>query len=74
MTGHIATIGAGIAAAGAAIGTGIGNGRVIAATLEGMSRQPELEGKLRGTMFLGVGLIEAVPILAFVISLMLLNK
>ncbi|KRN75289.1 hypothetical protein IV73_GL000452 [Weissella kandleri] len=74
MTGHIATIGSGIAVAGAAIGTGIGNGRVIAAMIEGTSRQPELEGKLRTNMFVGVALIEAVPILAFVISLMLLSK
>lgn len=72
--GHLAQIGAGIAAGGAAIGAGIGNGHVIAAMIEGTARQPELEGKLRGAMFLGVGLVEAVPILGFVISLLLLNK
>ena len=31
-------------------------------------------GQLRTTMFIGVGLIEAVPIIAVVISFMLLNK
>ena len=57
-----------------AIGTGVGNGLVIAKTLEGMSRQPELSGQLRTTMFIGVGLIEAVPIIAIVISFMLMAK
>ncbi|MGN1293388.1 F0F1 ATP synthase subunit C [Weissella soli] len=70
----MATIGAGIAAAGAAIGAGIGNGHVIASMIEGTARQPELEGKLRTNMFIGVGLVEAVPILSFVISLLLISK
>lgn len=74
MQGHIATIGAGIAAAGAAIGAGIGNGHVIASMIEGTARQPELEGKLRTNMFIGVGLVEAVPILSFVISLLLISQ
>ncbi len=74
MQGHIATIGAGIAAAGTAIGAGIGNGHVIASMIEGTARQPELEGKLRTNMFIGVGLVEAVPILSFVISLLLISK
>ncbi|MCK4085449.1 ATP synthase F0 subunit C [Acinetobacter radioresistens] len=52
----------------------MGNGLVISKTLESMARQPELSGQLRTTMFIGVGLIEAVPIIAVVISFMLLNK
>ena len=67
-------IGAGLAAAGAAIGGAIGDGLVIAKMLEGMARQPELEGKLRTNMFIGVGLVEAVPIIAIVISFLLLAK
>ena len=51
-----------------------GAGLVISKTLESMARQPELSGQLRTTMFIGVGLIEAVPIIAVVISFMLLNK
>ena len=45
MTGSIATIGVGLAAAGAAIGGGIGNGLIISKMLEGMARQPELGRK-----------------------------
>ena len=74
MATGLALFGAGLAAGFAAIGTGIGNGLVISKTLESMARRPELSGQLRTTMFIGVGLIEAVPIIAVVISFMLLNK
>ena len=47
----------------AAVGAGVGNGIVIGHTLDRMARQPEMSGQLRATMFLGVGLIEALPIL-----------
>lgn len=70
----LALIGAGLAAAGAAIGAAIGNGLVISKMIESMARQPELEGKLRTNMFIGVGLVEAVPIIAIVISFLLLAK
>ena len=72
--GTLAMVGAGLAAAGAAIGGAIGDGLVIAKMLEGLARQPELEGKLRTNMFIGVGLVEAVPIIAIVISFLLLAK
>ena len=74
MATGLALFGAGLAAGFAAIGTGIGNGLVISKTLESMARQPELSGQLRTTMIIGVGLIEAVPIIDVVISFMLLNK
>lgn len=72
MATGLALFGAGLAAGFAAIGTGIGNGLVISKTLESMARQPELSGQLRTTMFIGVGLIEAVPILAIVIGFLIL--
>lgn len=72
MATGLALLGAGLAAGFAAIGTGIGNGLVISKTLESMARQPELSGQLRTTMFIGVGLIEAVPILAIVIGFLIL--
>ena len=37
-----------------------------------MARQPEAAGNLRTTMFIGVGLIEAVPILAIVFGFLIL--
>lgn len=72
MATGLALFGAGLAAGFAAIGTGIGNGLVISKTLESMARQPELSGQLRTTMFIGVGLIEAVPILAIVVAFLIL--
>ena len=65
---------ASIAAGLAALAASLGNGKVISKTLEGMARQPELEGKLRSNMFIGVGLVEAVPIIAIAIAFMLLSK
>ncbi|MDR1568675.1 MAG: F0F1 ATP synthase subunit C [Streptococcaceae bacterium] len=70
----LALLGAAIVAAGAALGASIGNGLVVSKTIEGMSRQPEMSGQLRVTMFIGVALIEALPILAIVIAFILLGK
>ena len=64
-------IGAGLAIAGAAIGTGVGDGLVSAKWLEGMTRQPEMKGELRTSMFISIGLIEALPIIAVVIAIVL---
>ena len=69
-----ALLGAGLAAGLAAIGTGVGNGLIISKMLESMARQPELTGQLRTNMFIGVGLVEAVPIIAIVIAFMLYAK
>lgn len=52
----------------AALGAGIGNGLIISRTVEGIARQPELRSQLQTTMFIGVGLVEAVPIIAVVIA------
>lgn len=64
-------IATGLAVIGAALGAGIGNGLVISKTLESMARQPEMAGQLRSTMFIGVALIESVPILGIIIALLL---
>ncbi len=64
-------IAAAIAVFGASIGAAYGNGQVISKTIESMTRQPEMSGQLRTTMFIGVALIEAVPILGVVIALIL---
>ncbi|AXY26706.1 F0F1 ATP synthase subunit C [Suicoccus acidiformans] len=64
-------IGAAIAIAFAALGSAIGNGLVISKAIESMARQPEMENKIRTTMFIGVGLIEAIPIMAVVVAFIL---
>ena len=62
---------AAIAVVGAALAAAYGNQAVIVKTIESMTRQPELSNELRSTMFIGVALVEAVPILGVVIALLL---
>ena len=61
-------LGAAIAVAGAAIGAAFGSSRVISKTIESIARQPEMKGDLQTMMYIGVGLIEAIPIMAVVIA------
>ncbi|TCZ69367.1 F0F1 ATP synthase subunit C [Paenibacillus albiflavus] len=53
-----------------ALGAGIGNGLIVSKTVEGISRQPELKGSLQLTMFIGVGIVEVVPIIGVVFALL----
>ncbi len=66
---NLSDITLGLGAGLAAIGSGIGMGLVVGRTIEGVSRQPELRGQLMGLMFLGVGFVDALPIIAFVFGL-----
>ena len=67
-------IGAGLAAGLAAIGAGIGNGYLFGKFMEGVSRQPEVEPKLKSNAFVMFALVETVPILAIVIAFIILAK
>lgn len=53
-----------------ALGAGIGNGMIVSKTVDGIARQPELKGTLQTVMFIGVGLVEAIPIIAVVFALL----
>lgn len=53
----------------AAVGAGIGNGLVVGRTIEGIARQPEAKGMLQTQMFIGLGLVEALPIIAVAFGL-----
>jgi len=55
-----------------ALGAGIGNGMIVSKTVEGVARQPELRGQLQTIMFIGIGLVEALPIIGVVIALMVM--
>src|SRR3954462_9402820 len=59
------TIGKGLVIGLAAIGPGIGLGILIGKSVEAMARQPEYAGQVRATMFIGIGLIEALALFAF---------
>ncbi|MGR5868730.1 F0F1 ATP synthase subunit C [Bacillus pacificus] len=57
-----------------ALGAGIGNGLIVSRTIEGVARQPELKGALQTIMFIGVALVEALPIIGVVIAFIVMNK
>ena len=65
-------IAAGIAVGLAAIGPGIGQGTAASRAVEGIARQPEAEGKIRGTLLLSFAFMEALTIYGLVIALILL--
>ena len=67
-----ALIGAGITMGLASIGAGIGDGLVTSKFIEGIARQPEAKNTLFMNTLISVGLIEAMPIIATVIELIML--
>ncbi|WP_249727597.1 F0F1 ATP synthase subunit C, partial [Bacillus paralicheniformis] len=50
------------------------NGLIVSHTIEGVARQPELKGALQTIMFIGVALVEALPIIGVVIAFIVMNK
>jgi F-type H+-transporting ATPase subunit c len=67
-TGSLDTIGKGLVYGLAAIGPGIGIGILMGKSVEAMARQPESAGVVRGTMFIGIGLIEALALFGLMLS------
>jgi len=65
-------IAAGLAIGLAAIGPGIGQGSAAAQAVEGLARQPEAEGRIRGTLLLSLAFMESLTIYGLVVSLCLL--
>ena len=58
--------------AGGAIGVGIGVGLITAKYLEGIARQPELQPYLFTQLLIGMGLVDAIPIVSLAIGLLFL--
>ncbi|MGQ9498375.1 MAG: F0F1 ATP synthase subunit C [Desulfotomaculales bacterium] len=69
-----AAIALGMTVFAAALGAAIGDGMACSKALEGTARQPEARGPLMTLMFISVGLIESIPIIAVVIAFMLFGK
>ena len=67
-------LGAGLAIGIAAAGGGIGQGKVGAAALEGIARNPGSADKIFTPMIIGLALIESLVIYALLIAFMLLGK
>jgi F-type H+-transporting ATPase subunit c len=62
---------AGLALGLAAVGAGIGNGLVMSRFIEGIARQPEARGLLFTQALIGLGLVEALPVIAVAIGLIM---
>lgn len=61
----LSAVGAGLVT----IGAGIGIGKLGAAALEGMARQPEAAGLLRTTMLIAAALVEGIAFFCGVICI-----
>jgi len=69
-----AHLAAGFGAAITVCGAGFGIGKLAAAALESMARQPEASGNIRGAMIIAAALIEGVSLFALVICILLASK
>jgi F-type H+-transporting ATPase subunit c len=67
--GAFAAIGAGLAA----IGGGLGIGKIGGSAMEAMARQPEMQGKLQGSAIVLIAFIEAVAVFAVVVSFLAMS-
>ncbi len=65
-------LGAGIAIGLAACGGAIGMGSSVGKSVEGISRQPEVEGKIRTTLMLGLVFIETAIIYALLVVILII--
>ncbi len=65
-------LGASLGAAIAAIGAGIGIGKIGAAAMEAIARQPEAAGDIRSNMIVIAALIEGVALFAVIVCILAL--
>ena len=66
----LAKLGAAIGASLAAIGAGIGIGRIGGQAMDAMARQPEKMGDLRSSMTIAAALVEGVAFFAVIIAIL----
>ncbi len=65
-----AFMGAAIGAGLAAIGAGIGIGRIGGSAMDAMARQPEKMGDLRSNMIIAAALVEGVALFGVIIAVL----
>lgn len=68
LVGLGASIGAGIAA----IGAGLGIGKIGASAMEAIARQPEVAGDIRSNMIVIAALVEGVALFAVIVCILAL--
>jgi F-type H+-transporting ATPase subunit c len=67
----LAYFAAGIGAGLTIIGGAAGIGRLAAAAMEGIARQPNAAADIRGAMIVAAGLIEGISFVALIVGLLL---
>ena len=70
----LAYLAAGIGAGLAIVGGAAGIGRLAAAALEGIARQPNAVADIRGAMIVAAGLIEGATFFALIVTILLAIK
>ncbi len=70
----LAYLAAGLGAGLTTFGAGFGIGKIASAAMQGIARQPEAGGDIRGSMILAAALIEGVALFAAVICFLLAIK
>ncbi len=68
----ISVAGAAVTMAMGAIGAAIGEGRIGAAAMDALARQPDESGSITRTLFVSLAMVESTAIFCLVISLILL--
>ena len=53
------------------IGTGLGQGNAVSGAMEAIGRNPDAQGKVQGTLILGLAFIESLAIYALVIAFLI---
>jgi F-type H+-transporting ATPase subunit c len=71
---QMAALAAGLGIGIAAFGGALGQGKGLAAALEGIARNPGAQGKIMTPMIIGMALIESLVIYSLVVSLLLFFK
>ncbi|HUG91467.1 MAG TPA: ATP synthase F0 subunit C [Planctomycetaceae bacterium] len=71
-TGPLIDLGAPFGAGLIILGAGLGIGRIGAAAVESMARQPETAGDIRGGMILAAALIEGATFFALIVCILAL--
>lgn len=64
----LASLGAACGAGIAAIGAGLGIGKIGASAMEAIARQPEASGDIRSSMIVIAALIEGVALFAVIVA------
>lgn len=70
----LAYLAAGIGAGLTIMGGAAGIGRLAASALEGIARQPNAAGDIRGSMIVAAGLIEGISFFSLIVQILLTIK